>query len=72
MTHELAKQVHKQVLITFKGRAKKGYNWMHAKFGCTDLHIFTEQDGRWLIKCLRAKEFGNNCPYHKRVHDMYL
>lgn len=70
VTKELAQDVHQQLLRTFKRNGKRGYCWMLAQFGSSDLGSMSEQEGRWLLKCLQAKELGNRCPFHHRAHDL--
>lgn len=70
MTADLAKRVHKQLVTTFRGRAKKGYNWLNIKFQDTNLERATDELGQQMLNCLTAKHWGYPCPVHQRLHDL--
>lgn len=69
MEQALKKQVHDQLLRTFKHKSKKGYCWLLSKFGNTTLDYINDETGQRMLQCLEAKELGIVCPVHIRRHE---
>lgn len=72
MTLALSKDIHRQLLVTFKGKSKKGYNWMLAMFGDSRLERMSEERGQEILDCLVAKAYAATCPVHRRTHDLFI
>lgn len=69
MQKELANEIHKQLMRTFRNKSRKGYCWLLAKFGTTQLERIDEAVGRSMLECLEAKDAGIICLVHGRVHE---
>lgn len=70
MTEPLAKDIHRQLLKTFKRNGKHGYCWMLSKFGSSRLDRMSEDAGQKILACLQAKASLSPCPVHQRIHDL--